>query len=350
MAIVFDSVVPPDALTTFIREVPIPADQVLNRLLPDRTFDQLEVSFDELTRTNRAAKFRAFDAGIPKSQRDTPVTRKAKMPPISARNSKGELERLRLEQARSGGGSRSAMINAIYDDAESLTREIRTRMELARGDVLVDGKVTINENGLVLEADFGVPGGNLVDLTTGTPWSTVATADIVGDLTTLVNAYTALNGFAPGGFVTSKKIVGYMLQNAGFRTLSASFISGSTAPLITRPAMDQVLSNFLLPPLLWMYDSVADVDGVTTRILPENRLFLVPPNPSDLGFTAWGVTATSLELVNSNAVDFSFADAPGIVGVVERDGPPYHEEVFVDAIGLPILANPKLLMVAKAIA
>ena len=36
-------------------------------------------------------------------------------------------------------------------------------MELARGDVLTDGKFTLNgEGGLILEADFGVPGGTSV--------------------------------------------------------------------------------------------------------------------------------------------------------------------------------------------
>jgi hypothetical protein len=75
-------------------------------------------------------------------------------------------------------------------------------------------------------------------------------------------------------------------------------------------------------------------------------VIFLPPNVADLGYTAWGVSATALELVNSNAIDFSFEEASGIVGVVEKVGPPYREFTFVDAVGMPVLQNPRLLMVA----
>jgi hypothetical protein len=93
------------------------------------------------------------------------------LPPLSDTLQMGELERLRLQFARTGGTNQNAFVNAIYNDAENLTRYVQNRMELARGDVLMDGKFTLTgEGGLTLEADFGVPGGNFV--TAGTLWST----------------------------------------------------------------------------------------------------------------------------------------------------------------------------------
>lgn len=343
MAIVFDGPVTPEALTVFVRQVPTPADQVLNRLLPDRYLNRNTVDFAELTRTNRTARFRAFDGRLHVSERDASVTKQVKLPPLSTSVSTGELERLQLEFARNGGGNTAAIVNAIYDDATNLTREIQARMEQARGDVLTDGKFTLtNEGGLTMEADYGVPAGNFV--APGTLWSTVATATVVQNLRTWVDAYVALNGFRPGGFVTSERVLGYMLQNAEIRTLASSLI-GAPA-LVGESQLSAVLSNFRLPPLLFTYDTKVDVDGVTTSVVPDDRLFLLPPNVSDLGFTAWGVTATALELVNAAAVDLSFEEAPGIVGVVEKSGPPYREWVFCDAVGMPVLANPRLLMVA----
>jgi hypothetical protein len=56
-----------------------------------------------------------------------------------------------------------------------------------------------------------------------------------------------------------------------------------------------------------------------------------------------GVTATALELVNSNESDLSFEDAPGIVGVVEKVGPPYRQFTFVDACGMPVLDSARLM-------
>jgi hypothetical protein len=75
-------------------------------------------------------------------------------------------------------------------------------------------------------------------------------------------------------------------------------------------------------------------------------VIFVPPEGQRLGYTAWGVSATALELVNSSKVELSFNDAPGIVGVVVKEGPPFRQYTFVDAVGMPVLENPNYLMVA----
>ena len=343
MAIVFDGPVTPDALSIFVRNVPTPADQVLNQLLPDRLFNRNTIDFAELTRTNRTARFRAYDGRLHVSERDTSITKQVKLPPLSSSLSMGELERLQLEFARSGGGNSAAIVDAIYNDSTNLTREIQARMEQARGDVLTDGKFTLTgEGGLYMEADYGVPANHLVS--PGTPWSTVATATIIANETSWVDTYVATNGFAPGGQVVSRRVLNYMLQNAELRTLAATM--AGTPGLVTRQSLDAALNAFSLPPIVMVYDTQVDVDGTSTRVIPDDRVIFVPPNVADLGYTAWGVSATALELVNSNEAELDFSEAPGIVGVVEKIGPPYREFTFVDAVGMPVLANARLLMVA----
>lgn len=343
MAIVFDGPVVPDALTAFVREVPTPADQVLNRLLPDRYLNQNTVDVSEVTRTNRTARFRAYDGRLHVSERDTGLLKQVKLPPLSSSLSMGEFERLQLEFARTGGTATEALATAVYNDAAQLTREIQSRMEQARGDVLTDGKFTLaGEGNLFLEADFGVPGGHIVSA--ATPWSTVASATIITDETSWVDTYVATNGFPPGGQVISRRILGYMLRNAELRELAASL--AGTPGLVTRAGLDAALDTYGLPPISFIYDTKVDVDGVTTSVIPDDRVIFHPPNPSDLGYTAWGLSATALELVNANVADLSFEDAPGIVGVIEKVGPPYRQFTYVDAVGMPVLTNPKLLFVA----
>jgi hypothetical protein len=345
MAIVFDGPATPDALTVFSRQVPTPAEFILNRLLPDRYLDRNSVDFAEIIRTNRTARFRAYDGRIWVSERDVGTTKTVKLPPLSTSSNKGELERLQLEFAKYGGTDTQAIVNATYDDAQNLTGEVIARMELARGDVLTDGKFTMMGTAgepAGLEADYGVPGAHLVS--PGTVWSNTASATIIANETAWQTTYVATNGFRPGGQIISTRVLNYMLQNAELRTLSAS-LSGSPG-LITRPALDAALGAFNLPPITFVYDSLVDVDGVSTSIIPDDRVIFHPPNPADLGYTAWGVSATALELVNSNLAELTFEDAPGIVGVVEKIGPPYREFVFVDAVGMPVLANPRRLMVA----
>lgn len=340
MAIVFDGPVTPDALTTFVREVPSPADQVLNTILPDRVLNRNTVDLSELTNTNRTARFRAFDARLHVSQRNSTTLKQVKLPPLSSSLSVGELERLQLEMSRLGGTNQSAVADAIYDDATNLAREVRARMEQARGDVLTDGKFTLaGEGNLTMEADFGVPGTHIV--TAGTPWTTVASATIIADLTSWVNTYVASNGSRPLGMVISTRVLNLMLQNAEIRTLSAS-LAGSPG-LVSRPALDAALNAFGLPPVTLVYDSSVDVDGSTTRVIPDDRVILYGEN---VGYTAWGISATALELVNAAQTDLSFADAPGIVGVVIKEGPPFRQFTFVDAVGMPVLENPRRLFIA----
>jgi hypothetical protein len=158
MAIVFDGPVSPDALTEYVRNVPTPVNQILNQVLPDRHFTKNKIDVSVLTRRGRTARFRAFDANVHKTSRDTAVINTVKLPPLSDSISMGELESLELELARNEGSNMQSLIEQMYDDAGNLTRNIQRRMELARGDVLTDGKFTLaGEGGLTLEADYGVP-------------------------------------------------------------------------------------------------------------------------------------------------------------------------------------------------
>lgn len=345
MAIFFDAPVEPDALTAFIREVPVGAGRRLLELMPPRYLDTNTVDFAEIVRTNRTAKFRAFDGRISVSSRDVGSEKRVSMIPLSTSLSMGEYERLQLEFARSGGTNQAALARSIYNDAENLTNEVLNRLELAWGDVLTDGKLTINENGYQGEADFGVPGTHIV--TAATPWTTTATAPALTNLIAWHDVYVATNGAPAGGILTSQRVIRLMTRNT--EIINNIRGAAATASSVSLRELNDLLADNGLPPLLPSLDENLDVDGSTTRVIADDKLMFVPLNIADLGYTAFGVSATSLELVNSNVADLSFEEAPGIVGVVEKVGPPYRQFTFVDAVAMPILANAKLLFVADVI-
>lgn len=342
MAIVFDGSVSPADLISFVRNIPTPDTLALSALLPDKFVTSNRVDISTLTKTGRTAQFRPFDAPLRPSPRDIANLKTVHLPPLSDARSTGEFERLQLEFARSGGTNQNAFINAMYNDAVDLTLNMQRRMELARGDVLLDGKFTLNEGGLNVEADFGLPAGNVV--TAGTLWSTTATADVIADLNTWVTYYIGLNGYEPGGMWINRTVLNNLLANTLLRTQMGTTLG--IANLLTRSTVAAILDQHGLPPILGVYDTQVDVEGTSTRVLPVNKILIVPPAGTDLGHTVWGVSATALELVNSSRVDLSFENAPGIVGVVEKVGPPYREFVFIDAVGMPVLENPNALMVA----
>lgn len=347
MAII-DDYVDPIELTGFVREVPQPSALVLNQFLPDKFIGNVEAAIDKLTRTNRAAKFRSWDAESPIGQRDSFQRSKIKLPPISEKLPIAEQEHLMLERVRTGGDNRDAYVDAIYNDAVTLTGNIRRRMELARGDVLTDGIFTLaGENGLTLQADFGVPSGNKV--TAGVLWSDHANASPLTNFKAWIDAYLDLNGEKPGKIVTSNAVMNNLLLIEEIRDLFNRGVTLTGGPnLLTPVQIQQVFQAYGIPPI-FTYDTKVNVDGSNVRVIPDDRVILLPENSEDLGHTAWGVTAESLVLATGQNPGLSFQDLPGLVGVVWHGGDPVQTWTKVAGVGMPLLTNPNLLFVADVL-
>ncbi|MFE3500291.1 hypothetical protein [Kitasatospora sp. NPDC059160] len=74
----------------------------------------------------------------------------------------GEKQQILLEQPH--GADQDRLLELLFDDAERHIEAIRSRLELAAGDVPPDGWFTLDaatENGLSIEIDFNVPAGNV---------------------------------------------------------------------------------------------------------------------------------------------------------------------------------------------
>lgn len=349
MAIIYDSNLSPnpDDVTEFIRNVPVNSSLQFFDAFGRIETDDNAIDWTEITRTNRVAKYRSYDGRIHVSERDGGAMKRVPLIPLSTSLSKGEFEALQLEFARNGSQDASRLMRAAYNDAEQLTREVQNRLELAWGDLLTDGKLTISENGYAGETDYGLAAlGNLV-IPAGDPWTNTADAVVLTDLQVWNDAYRAQNGKSAGQLKTSQSRRRLALRNK--QVIDA--VHGSTAghTRVTLTQLNELLEGEGLPTFSEPYDTSLDVDGVSTRVLPENRVLFMPAddNLDELGATAWGVTATALELVNSMEADMSFEEAAGIVGVVLKLGPPFREFVYVDAVAMPVLTNARALMVAN---
>jgi hypothetical protein len=339
MTILYD-LVDPAELTGYTRELPVPAEIGLNRYLPDRLIDDIEATINKVTRTNRAAKFRAYDAETPIGKRDTASKVVVELPPIGQKTVIGEYNRLQL--ARLQGSQTNALVNAIFDDADLNARAVQIRVELARGDVLTDGKFTLTgENGLTLEADFGVPGTHIVN--TGISWATHASATVLTDLQTWLDVYEADAGPC-GRILVSKTVLRHMMQNAAIRAMASS--NGIVPEMISQMQLNQLLELNGLPPVE-VYDGRFDVDGVTTRAIPVDKIAFMPVNPSDLGYTAWGITAEALELAEAQRM--TLEGAPGLVACVMRTFDPVSTWTKVGGVVMPVLVDPNKLLVADVI-
>lgn len=335
--------VEPAVLTGYVRNLPGPANLTLNTWLPDRTIGDIEVAWNTLFRTNRAAKFRAFDAETPIGKRDSFQRQKVAMPPLGQKTVIGEEEYLQLERVRSGGDNTARLIEAVYDDAALNRNAVLFRQELSRGDVLTDGKFTLSgENGLTIEADFGVDPTHLP--TAATAWSDYTNSDPLSEMRTWADLYVNDAGEAPVWALTSRTVVGHMLRNSKLRAMVGT-ISG-TPPILTRQQLNAILDAHDLPQLV-EYNTQVDVDGTATRPIPLNRMVYLPQDPATLGNTYWGITAEGLALASGQNPDLTFEELPGLVGVVMKEGDPVRTWTKVSAVGMPVITDPRRLLTAS---
>lgn len=351
MALFLDGPVPLEDAITFVQDTPLPSNNRFTAMFPTRSYPTDEIDFATITRTNRAAKFRTWDGSFWVAPRDTGGEKRVRMLPLGGQLGVGEYERRQLEAARYAGASsiQSILAEAVYNDLENLTRYAQNRVELAWGDVLTDGVLTINENGVQQQVDYGIPAGNLV--TAGTLWSNKAASTPLTDLITWTGVYAGLNGAPHGQFITSNATVQNLMQN----TQLINAIKGATvgATWVSIAEINAFLAGFGIPsfsvptdgqPGGSIYGSSFDVDGVTTLAFPANKLLFLPSDLSTLGFTAWGTPTTSLEL-NANNVQVNVGG--NLIGILVREEqPPFRKTTFVDGVVLPVLADPRKIMVA----
>jgi hypothetical protein len=333
---IFDLITPAE-LTGYAREAladrPENALQ-LSEILPHQQVDDLNYRF------NRgggglaaAASFRAYDAEPRFGKREGLTRVSGELPAIGQQYVLGEYDQLRLRQAN------EQIRNLLLRDAARIARAIDTRFEFARGQALVEGKVTLNEDGVVAEVDFGRLATHSVAPVT--LWSNLAASTPIDDLQAWRDVYVDTNGQPPGVIMTSTRVVNYLVRNAQVRSMVLPV--GSTVTQVRRSDLDAVMTDFGLPAIRVFDARAIDQTGVSRRVIADDKLLFLPPDGTELGATLWGTTLEAQE----SQYGIAPADHPGVVvGAFKQSTTPIRVFTIGSAIGIPILGDPDLSFVA----
>jgi hypothetical protein len=316
----------------------------LARFLPNREVADIVVRFlAGSTGLIDVADFRAYDAE-PTIGKMVPRTRTTIELPALGRNIPvSEYNQLR---ARNSSPSDDAVRETILTATNIAARAVADAVERVRGVVLSTGVATIsNEGGFSMADSFGRSGSN--DVTAGTLWSTTS-ADGLGNLTTWTDTYRDANGEPAGCILMSTRVL------RAFSKLDQNKIQllNSASRPATTADVNGVIEGASLPPIV-LYDRNVSIAGSKTKVLPDNKLFLLPApvdtgawQDTELGATYWGQTLTS------GIPEYQLADTemPGlVVGAYRGEKPPMLAEVISDAIALPTLANADLSFAATVL-
>jgi len=312
----------------------------LARWLPNRVIADIVARFVAgQTGLIDVADFRAYDAEItigkgPDGKRIT-----IELPAVGRDIPVSEYNQLR---ALGANPSDEAVLATIQRTTDVVVRAVADAVERMRGVVLQTGRATLTG---FMDDDFGRAAGHTV--TAGASWATAGT-DALSDLATWSDTYTDANGVPPGAIVTSTKVLRLM---ANLTQMKTQLLNGASRPATVEDVQNTV-SAAGLPPI-YVYDRRVAINGVSTKVLSDDRVLLLPEpvDPDDwmgteLGATFWGRTLSSVEA--SWGIEDS--EQPGLVaGVYRNEKPPMIAEVISDAIALPVLANANLSFVADVV-
>lgn len=189
----------------------------------------------------------------------------------------------------------------VYNDVFSMVSSVNARVEKMRMEVLANGTVTLDENGLDLVVDYGVPTEHKA-----TADFSATSTDVIGLLTDWASKLDTM----PTRILTSTKVRNAILQNAGIK---AYFKDAGLLP--TAGTLNQVLQQFGLP-VIATYDEKyykENAQGVLVkeRYFPENKLVMFgSENP---GESIFGVTPEESRLLSGGSNDYKVGNVIAMV-------------------------------------
>lgn len=331
----------PAELVNVVRRLTFPRFTLAN-YFPRSNVEAINYSYlRENADALETASVRAWDAEASIGRRAGLTRVMGELPPISQKIPLTEGDRLMLEELRRTSGEQSRLVDGVFADAARMVRAVEARIELARGDALVDGVVTITDGDLSFTIDYGVPAGHKV--VAAATWANPAT-DILGHINSWVETYVDTNGAPPERAIASRKVIGYMLMNNGIQALA----SGAAVPsMLTIEQVNTIFSAIGLPTVEAYDVQVTPPEGAKQRVIPNDRFIMLPGDDERIGATQYGTTVEALELASEGLLQPS--DVPGVVAVTWKTTDPVHIWTKGAAIALPLIVNPDLLFTADVI-
>lgn len=336
----------PTDIQAFAREVQTPADYALTlSVMPERRIDGVKFKTRRTSRRVNAAKYRAYDAQTPVASREVKrIETEGMLPPVGQKFLVGELESILLATSR--GQDSQDLVDAMYEDTAAHVQSIKSRLELAVGDLLTDGKFTLSgENGLTVEYDAGVPSANMP--TAATAW-TDPTADALADEMAWIEVLRASGAPMPARVVTSYKARALLASNDAYRRAFYGQPAAQTPTGVLAPnEVDAVRARYNLPPIE-VYDvQIPKDDGSMARPLPENKWLMLPPNPTQWGETQYGITAEAITLSQGSNPAIEREDQSGIVVTRGFQDDPVQVWTKGSAVAMPVLYVPDIHIAAS---
>lgn len=336
----------------------IPAEEWLNvGFQVSRPNDPLDGLMDDIRTDNLIAKwqsiaseynvpvmayFHAFDTEAHKALRIPVDTHNVRKGLIKVKLNQSELVRQYLEH----GVRDEQLRDYVLNDGIRLADQVFTRSKVAKAELLATGKITIEENGLNLTVEYGVPEAHTSFTLDFSP-----SADISGQIQNIVDQ-AAGEGVTINGMLTSRNNIRKLARNTGLQ----SETGGTEGAVIPRDRLsaffDQEfgISRLIADDLCYGEKATVGADGRPAvskkRYYPEDRVTFFAANPAGLvGSGLWG-DPPEAELGGFYPVSAS-GEAPFVYVTQKMEWDPAILWTKASGLFMPVLYDPNSLWIAK---
>jgi hypothetical protein len=345
MATTLFDLILPEVATARVRVLPDEANYTLKQFMPERNISVIKAQLRIGVRNIKPAIFRSYDAETPVMARPGQLQQWDYMlPPLGGKIKLGEEdEQLLYLAGQQSPAANAAVIEALYNDLDTLARSVRASMEIGRAQYMSSGICTFPiEDGSTLSMDWQVPTGHKP--TAATLWTDTTNSTPLNDEQAWIDQLISEGVGVPSRAVTSTPVRRLLAANAQYKAALYGSVVPTGLTTLTPNQVDSVREIYGLPPLT-VYDTI--INGA--RIFPTSKFVLVP-GEGTVGETQFGQTTEARQLSSGANPRITFQEAPGLIGLVQVDGDPPRKETKVAAIGAPIPSDPNRILIATVTA
>ena len=252
-----------------------------------------ELTFEYWLRQNLiavSASLQAYGAEAQIASREGAQKVSGEIPPIKRKIYLDERNMLALK--REGAGDIDMVRNDIYNDIDNMVAAVFARIERMRMQALATGQMVLQENGVQLNVNYGVPAAQQAP--PANSWDDAVNRTIIADIQSWTQLVEAATGVRPTRALTSDTVVNQMLTDQIIRNLVWG-PAGDQRP-VTFQDINRLLGTMDLPQIATYNRRVRsqNEDGTynTFRYFPANRFVLMPDGK--MGDTLMGPTAEAL--------------------------------------------------------
>lgn len=293
-----------------------PRNHVGPLLFPVQTVGELTFNYwKSLNLLPVMASVQAYGAEAQIASRDGAEKVSGEIPPIKRKINLDE--RLLIALKREGAGDVEMVRSQLYNDLDGMVDSVFARIEKMRLDALAFGRMVLNENGVIMTVDYGVPDEHRDTLTGDDLWSDADNSTPIEDIQGWCNTIIGNKGVTPARALTSNTVVANLMKNVSIRKMIYGDNGGTRA--IALKDINGLLASLDLPQIatydLQVRAQAEDGTYTTSRYFPAHKFVLMPA--ATLGETLMGPTAEALLDPEVEA-----KDANGIYAIVTQETEP----------------------------